>query len=83
LLKAVRDADHWDLVQIQIVPEKQGRGFGSTILEKLLADAVQANVPVSLSVLKANPARHLYERLGFRIVKEKAQAYDMEFGARS
>lgn len=63
LLKVVRSPDNWDLVQIQILPEKQGKGFGSTIL----------------SVLKANPARHLYERLGFRIVGENAQAYDMQF----
>lgn len=79
LLKVVRSPESWDLVQIQILPEKQGRGFGSTILKKLLADAVQARVSVTLSVLKANPARQLYERLGFRIVGENEQAYDMEF----
>ncbi len=79
LLKVVRTPDDWNLVQIQILPEKQGRGFGSTILKKLLTDAVQAHVSVSLSVLKANPARHLYERLGFRIVGENDQAYDMQF----
>ena len=82
LLKVVRGPDNWDLVQIQIVPEKQGRGFGSTILEKLLADAEQAHVTVSLSVLKVNPARQLYERLGFRIVAQNDHAYDMEFGAK-
>lgn len=82
LLKVVRGPDNWDLVQIQIVPEKQGRGFGTTILEKLLADATQAHVSVSLSVLRANPARQLYERLGFRIVGQNDHAYDMEFEAR-
>ena len=82
LLKVVRGPDNWDLVQIQIVPEQQGRGFGSTILEKLLADAEQAHVTVSLSVLKVNPARQLYERLGFRIVAQNDHAYDMEFGAK-
>jgi ribosomal protein S18 acetylase RimI-like enzyme len=81
LLKVVRGPDNWGLVQIQIVPEKQGRGFGSTILEKLLADAVNAQVTVRLSVLKVNPARQLYERLGFRIVGQNDHAYDMEFGA--
>lgn len=82
LLKVVRGPDNWDLVQIQILPEKQGRGFGSTILDKLLADAVNAQVTVSLSVLKMNPARQLYERLGFRIVAQNDHAYDMEFGAK-
>jgi ribosomal protein S18 acetylase RimI-like enzyme len=82
LLKVVRGPDNWDLMQIQILPEKQGRGFGTTILEKLLADATQAHVSVSLSVLRANPARKLYERLGFRIVGQNDQAYDMELEAR-
>jgi len=80
LLKVVRDPDNWDLVQIQILPEKQGGGLGSSILKKLIDDAVQAHVSVSLSVLKVNPARRLYERLGFRIVGENEQAYDMLYG---
>ncbi len=37
-----------------------------------LAQAAQAEV--ELSVLKANPAQHLYARLGFRIVQEEAHA---------
>jgi len=78
LLKVVRNPGDWALVQIQIVPEKQGRGFGSTIIGKLLADAVQARVPVKLSVLRTNPARKLYQRLGFRIVAQNDHAYDME-----
>jgi ribosomal protein S18 acetylase RimI-like enzyme len=81
LLKVVRSPDDWHLVQIQIVPEQQRKGFGTTILEKLLADAVQARAAVSLSVLRANPARRLYERLGFRIVGHNDRAYDMKFGA--
>jgi ribosomal protein S18 acetylase RimI-like enzyme len=77
LLKVVRSQDNWDLVQIQILPEKQGGGLGSSILGKLLADADDARVSVSLSVLRANPARRLYERLGFRIVGESDKAFDM------
>lgn len=81
LLKVVRSEDSWDLVQIQILPEKQGGGLGSTILKKLLADADEAHASVSLSVLRANPARRLYERLGFRIVGENDKAYDMRYGS--
>ena len=80
LLKVVRSEDNWDLVQIQILPEKQGGGLGSIILKKLLADADEVGVSVSLSVLRANPARRLYERLGFRIVGENEHAYDMRYG---
>ena len=83
LLKVVRSEDNWDLVQIQILPERQGGGLGSIILKKLLADADEAGVSVSLSVLRANPARRLYERLGFRIVGENGHAYDMRYGSGS
>jgi len=80
LLKVVRGEDNWDLVQIQILPEKQGGGLGSIILEKLLADADEAGASVSLSVLRANPARRWYERLGFPTVGENDKAYDMRYG---
>lgn len=79
LLKIVRDGKQWELVQIQIVPEKQGGGIGTQLVQKLLSDAVATKASVSLSVLKANPARRLYERLGFRIVKDKGHAYEMHF----
>src|SRR5262245_58963596 len=32
LLKVARDGNKWDLIQIQILPEKQGGGIGGTIL---------------------------------------------------
>lgn len=79
LLKVVRSQDNWDLVQIQILPQKQGGGLGGIILKKLLADADEARTAVTLSVLRANPARRLYERLGFRIVGENEHAYDMQW----
>lgn len=40
------------------------------MLNALLADAARERVPVSLSVLHGNPARRLYERLGFRLASE-------------
>ncbi len=81
LLKVARDGENWDLIQIQIAPQRQGQGLGSVILRKLLDEAVRSQATVTLSVLKANPARRLYERFGFRIVGENDQAYDMQFGA--
>jgi ribosomal protein S18 acetylase RimI-like enzyme len=81
LLKVSKDEECWDLIQIQIVPEKQGSGLGSGILKKLLAEAVQANACVKLSVLRSNRARRIYERLGFKVVGENAHAYEMQFRA--
>ncbi|OXI65607.1 GNAT family N-acetyltransferase [Burkholderia sp. AU28863] len=68
LLKVTRDAGEWHVHQIQILPARPGHGIGEAVLHALLTDAARMHVPVSLSVLHGNPARRLYERLGFRVV---------------
>ncbi|MBN3838073.1 GNAT family N-acetyltransferase [Burkholderia sp. Ac-20349] len=70
LLKVTRATDEWHVHQIQILPAHQGRGIGEAVLNALLNDAAHAHVPVSLSVLHGNPARRLYERLGFHSESE-------------
>jgi ribosomal protein S18 acetylase RimI-like enzyme len=53
------------VVDISLLPERRGRGIGSALLRGVLAEATVARIPVGLSVDIANPARRLYERLGF------------------
>lgn len=77
LLKMRRLPEEWEIVQIQLVPQLQGRGIGRSLLEGILVDAALADVDVTLSVLKANPARFLYERLGFKRIGEDAHEYYM------
>jgi GNAT superfamily N-acetyltransferase len=50
---------------IYLTGTMQGRGIGSTILRRVIADADAAGVAVRLSTAKINPARRLYTRLGF------------------
>lgn len=53
-------------------------GVATTLLTRLLADATAQGVPaVSLSVEPENPARILYERLGFVKVSEVGGAWTM------
>lgn len=77
LLKVRREPEAWEIVQIQLSRQVQGNGVGRALLEGVLTDAANAGVGVKLSVLKANPARSLYERLGFKIVGEDAHEYFM------
>lgn len=81
LLKVRRLPDEWEIVQIQLAPRLQGQGIGRSLLEGILADAAVAGVDVKLSVLKANPARLLYEKLGFKRVEEDAHEYYMRRNA--
>ncbi|GAB2844959.1 hypothetical protein GCM10027277_11210 [Pseudoduganella ginsengisoli] len=81
LLKVVRSPPVWDLIQIQVAPREQGKGLGSLLLHALMAQAMAYGASIKLSVFKVNPALHLYERLGFVVIGETDDAYDMLFTA--
>ena len=53
------------IIDISLLPEARGRGRGSALLRDLQRQARAAGLDVSLSVVRDNPARRLYERLGF------------------
>jgi ribosomal protein S18 acetylase RimI-like enzyme len=78
LLKAVREGERWELLQIQLAPEAQGRGIGTRLVRALVEEARAAGAALRLGVLKVNPARRLYERLGFVIVGESEIGFEME-----
>jgi ribosomal protein S18 acetylase RimI-like enzyme len=65
------------VAHIEISPEYQGRGFGSSILRGIVADAARRRKTVSLRVLRVNPARSLYERLGFKVFEETPTHFSM------
>lgn len=51
----------------------RNRGIGTALLKSLLNEYRKRGVAsVSLSVDKENPAIHLYERFGFRVIEDKA-----------
>ena len=81
LLKVSRLPGEWEIVQIQLAPQLQGQGIGRSLVEQILVDAARAGADVKLSVLKANPARLLYARLGFQVVDEDAHEYYMRHTA--
>jgi ribosomal protein S18 acetylase RimI-like enzyme len=62
--------DELYLGNLLIFPEHQSRGIGTTVVQGLLAAAHAEGKPVRLQVLKVNPARGLYARLGFVEVGE-------------
>ncbi|MER6980531.1 GNAT family N-acetyltransferase [Streptomyces carpinensis] len=49
-------------------PDPRYAGLGSALLRRMLADAASCGLrEIALAVSDANPARHLYEKLGFRL----------------
>jgi len=65
------------LGQLYVVPAWQRRGIGSEVLARLIAEARKQGKAITLSVVKINPARRLYEAHGFRITHEDEYKYHM------
>jgi ribosomal protein S18 acetylase RimI-like enzyme len=78
-LKVRRDPGEWRIVQVQLMPALQGRGTGGAIVAQVLKDAAAAGASVTLSVLKGNPAKRLYERLGFVATGEGEHGWEMRW----
>jgi len=58
------------VVDLALMPDFRGAGIGTALLEGLIDESVATGTPVDLHVEMFNPARRLYERLGFRAVSE-------------
>jgi ribosomal protein S18 acetylase RimI-like enzyme len=58
------------IMDIALAPAFRGRGIGSGLLRALIAEADQSGRKLSIHVEMNNPARVLYERLGFRVAGE-------------
>ncbi len=73
-----RHADHIYLNEITIVAPWQGKGIGTILISELIEEARDRAVAVRLSTAKINPARRLYERLGFHIIGDHSFKFEME-----
>jgi ribosomal protein S18 acetylase RimI-like enzyme len=67
------------LENIWLTSAWQGQGLGSEIIRRLMREASASGLPLTLQVLKPNPARRLYERLGFQVVGETATHLRMKW----
>ena len=64
--------------EISIVKEYQKKGIGTDILNKQLEKNRNNGIRTILQVFKDNPAKSLYEKLGFTIYNETDTHYQME-----
>ena len=65
-----------------IRPESQGLGIGTLLLAHLIEEAQHQQLPLTLHVIHINPAKGLYERLGFRTVREEEKTCFMRHDSR-
>ncbi len=73
------------IIDIALLPEHRIGGVGSRLLQDLLEEAMAVGVPVRIHVEQLNPARQLYQRLGFVTLREEGVYRLMEWspGARA
>jgi len=55
----------------------QRRGIGTEVMKRLIGGAEGVNQVTRLNVVKINPAVHLYERLGFQVIREDDRKFYM------
>ena len=70
-------------MDIALMPEHRGGGLGTRLLRELFAEAEASGRKVSIHVEIFNPARRLYERLGFIQAAERGVYLLMERPAAS
>ena len=64
----------WTVVDITIARAARSQGVATAVLQQICDDADAADAAIELSVFDDNPARHLYEQLGF-IVRSHHTGY--------
>jgi ribosomal protein S18 acetylase RimI-like enzyme len=62
---------------IAVEPTFRGRGIGTKLLARLIAEAKNRYHAVSLSVSADNPALRLYQRFGFEVVAARGDSLTM------
>jgi ribosomal protein S18 acetylase RimI-like enzyme len=73
--------DEIRLIDITLLPAFRGKGIGTFVLNGLNKMADKAGKKISLHVEPANPALHLYRRLGFVYLRDNGRLYYMERNA--
>jgi ribosomal protein S18 acetylase RimI-like enzyme len=70
-----RGESEFILVDIALLPDHRNAGIGTHLIEGLLAEAASAGKPVTLNVWHSNPAKKLYQRMGFSALNDDGSVY--------
>lgn len=78
ILLVERSPNEMHLHILYLFPIFQGLGIGSKLVSSLQREAAERQVPLRLKVLKVNPAKGFYERLGFTVEAETEHFFCMQ-----
>ena len=66
------------VIDVALVSAWRNRGIGGGLLRDLIAESDSSGRPITISVERFNPARRLYERLGFEVIADDPVYQSME-----
>jgi ribosomal protein S18 acetylase RimI-like enzyme len=69
------------IMDVALLPESRGHGIGRRLVQDVLDEARASSRSVSLHVEETNPAKRLYERMGFIDVEDRGVYMLMEWRA--
>ncbi len=67
------------LIDVALLPQYRGHGFGTRIIQRLQEKAKTEKMPVRLQVIRFSRAVNLFERLGFVRTSETGTHFQMEW----
>jgi GNAT superfamily N-acetyltransferase len=70
-------------IDLAILPQYQNQGIGGRVLQDVQQQCSEEGLCFRLQVLHANPARRLYDRLGFNLVSQDLLYAQMEWNSAS
>jgi ribosomal protein S18 acetylase RimI-like enzyme len=79
LLKICEHQNNVEIIQIQIEPSSQGKGIGQKIIKSIIERLSEKKASLTLSVLKGNRAKKLYESIGFKAIIENDRSFIMRY----
>jgi ribosomal protein S18 acetylase RimI-like enzyme len=76
-----RQADRWRIVDIAVLAARRGQRLGTKVVRQCQQRVAAAGARLELQVRPENPARRLYERLGFRVASDAGFAMELVWSA--
>jgi ribosomal protein S18 acetylase RimI-like enzyme len=72
-------SDYFKIIDISILPNYRGKGTGENLLRDILSLASDKNKTVRIHVENHNPAKRLYEKIGFKTIDTGDVYTEMEW----
>jgi ribosomal protein S18 acetylase RimI-like enzyme len=78
-LQVLDAEDRIHIEQLHLLSSHRNRGIGTRLIRQIMKRARASGLPVELNVIRGNPAIHLYQRLGFRLIGEETEKLRMRW----